>query len=60
MPKYFKKLFLVVLAVIISAAAIAPSATNAAIRPARPSFKVVKRAKKTLKIKINKKKNETG
>ncbi|MFG6392713.1 MAG: hypothetical protein K1W24_00780 [Lachnospiraceae bacterium] len=60
MPKYFKKLFLVVLAVIISAAAIAPSATNAAIRPARPSFKVVKRAKKSVKLKINKTKNATG
>lgn len=60
MSKYFKKLFVVLLAVIISATAIAPSATNAATRPARPTFKVVKRAKKSVKLKINKTKNATG
>ncbi len=47
MLKYFKKIFSVVLAAVLLVTATAPSGAIAASKPGRPSFKVVKRAKKT-------------
>lgn len=58
--RYFKKLFSVILAAIILATAVAPSDVVVAASPARPSFKLVKRAKKSVTLKINKTKNATG
>ena len=49
MQKYFKKIFSVVLAAVLLVTATAPSGVIAASRPGRPSFKVVKRAKKSVK-----------
>lgn len=60
MPKYFKKIFSVVLAAVLLVTATAPSGVIAASRPGRPSFKVVKRAKKSVTLKINKTRNATG
>ena len=60
MPKYFKKIFSVVLAAVLLITATAPSGAIAASKPGRPSFKVVKRAKKSVTLKINKTKNATG
>ena len=60
MQKYFKKIFSVVLAAVLLITATAPSGVIAASRPGRPSFKVVKRAKKSVTLKINKTKNATG
>lgn len=60
MPKYFKKIFSVVLAAVLLVTATAPSGVIAASRPGRPSFRVVKRAKKSVTLKINKTRNATG
>ncbi|MCI9080189.1 MAG: hypothetical protein HFH68_14985 [Lachnospiraceae bacterium] len=60
MLRYFKKVFSVVLAAALLITATAPSGVIAASRPGRPSFKVVKRAKKSVTLKINKTKNATG
>lgn len=60
MPKYFKKLFSVLMAAIVLVTSTVPSCASAASRPGRPSFKVVKRAKKSVTLKINKTKNTTG
>ncbi len=60
MLKYFKKIFSVVLAAVLLVTATAPSGAIAASKPGRPSFKVVKRAKKSVTLKINKTKNATG
>lgn len=60
MQKYFKKIFSVVLAAVLLVTATAPSGVIAASRPGRPSFKVVKRAKKSVTLKINKTRNATG
>lgn len=57
---YFKKLFSIVLAAVILATAVAPPDAAMAAGPARPSFKLVKRAKKSVTLKINKTKNATG
>ena len=54
MLKYFKKIFSVVLAAVLLVTATAPSGAIAASKPGRPSFKVVKRAKKSVTLKINK------
>lgn len=57
---HFKKLFSVLLVAVIFAAAVAlPNVTTAA-NPAKPVFKIVKRAKKSVTLKINKTKNATG
>ncbi len=57
---YFKKLFCVVLAAVMLTTAATSPYTAMAASPARPSFKLVKRAKKSVTIKINKTKNATG
>ena len=60
MPRYFKKLFSVLMAAVLVATTAVPSNAVAVVRPGRPSFKVVKRAKKSVTLKINKTKNTTG
>lgn len=60
MLKYFRKIFSVVLAAVLLVTATAPSGAIAASKPGRPSFRVVKRAKKSVTLKINKTKNATG
>ncbi len=57
---YFKKLFSVLLAAVVLVTAVVPSDAGAAVRPARPVFKVVKRGKRFVNIKINRTKNATG
>lgn len=60
MPRYFKKLFSVLMAAVLVATTAVPSNAVAVVRPGRPSFKIVKRAKKSVTLKINKTKNTTG
>lgn len=60
MPGYFKKLFSVLMAAVVLVTSSVPSNAIAASKPGRPSFKVVKRAKKSVTLKINKTKNATG
>jgi len=60
MTKYFKKIFSVVLAAVVLVTATAPSGVIAASVPGRPSFKVAKRTKKSVTLKINKTRNATG
>ena len=60
MSKHLKKLFSVLMAAIVLVTSTIPSSATAASRPGRPSFKIVKRAKKSVTLKINKTKNATG
>lgn len=60
MLKYFKKICSVVLVAVLIVTVTVPSGVVAASKPGRPSFKVVKRAKKSVTLKINKTKNATG
>lgn len=57
---YFKKLFSILLAAVVLVTAVATPDTALAAGPARPVFKVVKRAKKSVTLKINKTRNATG
>ncbi len=45
-PGYFKRIFSVILAVVMIVTCIASCEVTAAARPARPTFKITKRAKK--------------
>ncbi len=60
MFRYFKKLFSILLVAVVIVTSITPPDTVSAAGPAKPVFKVVKRAKKSVTLKINKTKNATG
>lgn len=57
---YFRKFFSILLVTVVFVTTVAPSDTAIAATPAKPIFKVVKRAKKSVIIKINKTRNATG
>ncbi len=59
-PGYFKRIFSVILAVVMIVTCIASCEVTAAARPARPTFKITKRAKKSVTLKIDKTRNATG
>lgn len=58
--KNLKKFFSIILAAVILVANVVPADVAAASKPARPTFKVAKRTKKSVTLKIDKTKNATG
>lgn len=59
-PGYFKRIFSVIFAFVMAVTCISSCEVKAAARPARPVFRITKRAKKSVTLKIDKTKNATG